>query len=282
MHRPTRERKETIMLVHSMSDADYHARSELSSTGARRILENPAKYKYWSMCPEKPKAAFDLGTAAHTKVLGTGTKTVIYPPEHLTPSGNVSTKAATVVWENEQRAKGLIPISESDNRRVDAMAESALKHPEARGLIESISGREVTILTNIEGVDVRARFDLYDGQNAADVKTARDASPKGFNKSVASYGYHIQERWYRDAHRAETGTELETFKFLVIESVAPYLVAVYDLDFMWEEIATKRTKQARDTYRECVNTGKWPGYVSGTLTPPTWAVYEDDDAEITV
>ena len=271
-----------MTVIHDMSDLDYHSRPELSSTGARSILDNPAKFKYWADRARPPKVAFDVGHAAHAKILGVGMGTVVYPAEHLTPSGNVSTKKETVAWAAEQRALGLVPISAEDARSVDLMAEAVLATPDARDVLESIAGREVSIITTVDGVPSRARFDMYDGVAAGDLKTARDASPKGFNTSVGKYGYHIQERWYRDAHMAETGRELESFKFVVVETSRPHLVGVYDLDFMWEDIARNKVAKARETYRRCVETNVWPGYGTATLTPPTWAVYEGEDEEITV
>lgn len=266
-----------------MPEHEYHQRPELSSTGARQLLDSPARFRYWADNPQPPKAAFDVGTAAHSKILGVGAGTIVYPDEHLTPSGNVSTKAATVEWAAEQRANGLVPIGRVDADRVDAMAEAVLADPDARDVLEAISGREVTIIADVEGVPTRARFDMYDGTRAGDLKTTRDASPKGFNTSVGRYGYHIQERWYADAHEAETGSKIGPFKFVVIESAPPHLVGVYELDYMWEDIARERTKEARDLYRRCVEADRWPGYGAATLTPPTWAVYEnEDDSEVNI
>lgn len=269
-------------IVYDLDEQSYHSHSALSSTGARKLLESPARFDYWRSHPQEHKDAFDLGTATHTKVLGTGARAVTYPPEHLTPSGNVSTKKETGEWVTEQRANGLIVLTANDLAKVDAMAEAVLAHEEARQILETIAGREVSIFTEIDGVPMRARFDIYDGTKAADLKSARDASPKGFNKAVGSYGYHIQDRWYRETHIAVTGAELESFKFIVVESTAPYLVGVYDLDFMWEDIAKERTARARELYRACTSTNIWPGYQSGTLTPPTWAVYENQEEEIRV
>jgi len=259
----------------------YHADNSLSSTGARKLLESPAKYKYSLDRPQEHKDAFSLGTAVHTRILGTGATIVTYPPEHLTPSGAVSTKQATIAWAEEQRAAGNVVIAPSQARQVDGMAEAVLAHTDARKVLETIAGREVSVFADIDGVPVRARFDIYDGVNGGDLKSARDASPNGFNRSVASYGYHIQEFFYRAVHRAVAGDELESFKFVVVENSAPYLPAVYDLDFMWEEIGRDKTREALDTYRKCAATGVWPGYGSATLTPPSWAVFEaNEDEEI--
>ena len=266
------------MIVRDMPESEYHARPELSSTGVRRLLDSPARFKYWSEHPEPPKQAFDIGTATHSKVLGVGAGAIVYPDEHLTPSGNVSEKAATVAWAAEQRANGLVPIGREEAKRVDAMAEAVLAEPDARKVIEAIIGREVTIVSEVEGVPSRARFDMYDGVRAADLKTARDASPGGFNRGgMAGHGYYIQEQWYRDTHYAETGHELEFFQFIVVESAAPHLVGVYDVDWTYREAARKKTREARERWLECTGTGIWPGYGKKTLLAPTWVVIEDED-----
>lgn len=270
------------MIVYDMPDAEYHRRPELSSTGVRRLLDAPARFRHWADNPQSPKAAFDLGSAVHTKVLGTGSSVVVYPDEHLTPSGNVSTKAATVEWEQQQRANGLIPITAADQRRVDGMAEAVLAHPDARPILERIHGREVTFIADVDGVPCRARFDIYEAGEAADLKSASDASPSGFNRSVAKWGYHLQRRWYDDVHHAETGNRLTGFPLIVVETTAPHLVGVYDLDWMYDDKAAQKCRDARTRYRECVTTGAWPGYGRATLTAPTWLVYEDADEEITV
>jgi len=269
-------------IVADLPEATYHSHTALSSTGARLLLDSPARFKWAQSHPQPARDSYDLGTALHTKVLGRGHKVIQYPEEHLTPSGAVSTKAATVAWAEEKRADGYTVIGSAQANHVLGMAESVLAHPEARHILETIAGREVSIFADVEGVPVRARFDLYNGVNAADLKSARDASPKGFNTSVGRYGYHIQEQWYREADAAITGTQLESFRFIVVENSAPYLVGVYDLDFMWEDIAKGRTHKAREIYRRCTETNTWPGYQSATLTPPTWAIYENEEEEIQI
>ena len=267
------------MIDYSMPESEYHARPELSSTGARRILDSPARFRYYEDHPQPHKQVFDVGSAAHTKILGVGANIIEYPTEHLTASGNVSTSKATVAWEAEQRTNGLIPITSKDARRVDRMAEAVLADADARQVLEGITGREVSIIQDVQGVPCRARFDMYDGINAGDLKTARDASPRGFNRSVGSYGYHIQAAFYADVHYAETGDPLRSFRFIVVEAAAPHLVGVYELDPMWMDVAAGKVFNARETYKRCVETNTWPGYGAATLTAPTWAVYESEDAD---
>lgn len=270
------------MIDHSMPDDEYHARPELSSTQARDLLDSPHIYQYRKSVKRTTTLAMRVGSATHTKILGTGADVIYYPEEHLTPSGAVSTKAATVEWEKEQEASGKILIGRADAERIDRMSEAILADPDARRIMETITGREVSIFANVEGVDIRARFDMYDGIRGGDLKTTRDASPRGFNREVGQRGYHIQSRWYDDAHEAETGHPLESFTFLAVESSAPFSVGVYELDVMWDDVAAGMTQKARALYRECTETGVWPGYGAQTLTAPTWAVFDADEEEIKI
>lgn len=268
------------MIVKDMREAEYHARPELSSTGARALLKAPRLFHHEQNTMRAGKRAFDVGHAAHAAILGVGEQTITYPAEHLTPSGNVSTSKATVAWAEEQRAAGLVPVSPEDAVKVAGMKEAVLADPDARRLLEAAAEREVSIFTEVDGVPVRARFDILGAGIGGDLKTCRDASREGFNRAVKAHGYHIQQQWYDDAHLAETGSRLEDFKFIAVEVAPPFLVGMWDLDFMWMDAAARDVRRARERFRECTASGIWPGYGSGTLIAPAYAVYDDEEMEL--
>lgn len=267
-------------IVHGMPEVEYHARPELSSTGARTLLKAAKLFRHEQTNQRAGSRSFDLGHAVHAKVLGVGMPTIVYPDEHLTPSGFVSTSKATVAWAEEQRANGLVPVSADDARNVDGAAEAVLAEPAARGLLEEAADREVSVFGEVDGVPIRARFDILGHLVGGDLKSSRDASPAGFNRAVGNYGYHIQQQWYDDAHKAATGSRLEDFRFIVVEMSDPFLVGVYELDFLWMDAAARAVKKARARFLECSESGVWPGYGSTTLTAPTWAVYDDEETEL--
>ena len=267
-------------VVHGMSDIEYHARPELSSTGARRILDSPARFR-WEQTHRVESVAFDIGHAVHAKVLGAGMGTVDIPDEHLTPSGNVSTKAATTAWLTEQRAAGLVPIGPSDALRIAGMVEAVLSHAGARRILEQPGARaEVSAFATDPQTDVacRARFDLL-ATTAADLKTTTgSASEVGFGRDAAKHGYPIQEAHYLDVIEWITG-ERPPLVFIVVEKKAPHLVAVHRLDDVTRLVARDLAAKARATYAECVATDTWPGYGDDTLTTqiPAWWLYQADE-----
>lgn len=255
-------------IVTGLSDARYHAHPALSSTGARLILESPARFR-WAQDHKRQSRAFDVGHAVHAKVLGVGATVEVLDFDDF------RTKAAREA-RDAAYAAGLTPMLAKDMAPIDGMSEAVLAHTQARAILEEIAGREVSIFAEIDGVPTRARFDIYGNGRGSDLKTAVDASPKGFTRAVHTYGLHIQEAWYRAAHKAVTGTELDTFHFLVVEKTPPYLVGVYDLDVMWHDIGAEKAATARERWLQCTEAGVWPGYESQTLTCPTYVVFEHE------
>ena len=273
-------------IVHGLSDTDYHAHPALSSSGARMLLPeykgSPKKYQ-WAQSHPRTSRTFDVGHAAHTKILGVGAGIIHYPEEHLTPSGNVSKGKGTVAWEEEQRAAGLTPVSPDEAAQVDAMAEAVLTHPTARAILEVAAHREVSLFSDIYGVPVRARFDALseetrNGVYGVDVKTTDDATKVGAERAVSKWGYDFQDAWYDDVHRAVTGRPVDQFFLICVEKSGPYEVAVMCLPEMWRQMGKTKAAEARRVYAECVESGEWPGYTTEIqfLDPPAWAVIDHE------
>ncbi|WIB25852.1 PD-(D/E)XK nuclease-like domain-containing protein [Curtobacterium sp. MCSS17_015] len=270
-------------IILDMPERDYHAHPALSSTGARRLLESPARFDYWRTHQQAGKQSFDVGTAVHTKVLGIGAGTVAYPDEHVTASGAVSTKATTIAWAEEQRAIGLTPVAPAQAARIDGMAEAVLAHPVAGPLFERGGHPETSVFTTDEdtGVDMRARFDylaLDENPVAVDLKTtAKCASVDGFTRTVADYGYDVQQAHYM--RTLDLGNWSMPFYFVVVESEAPHLVGVHTLDIEWARMGEARVQRALELYAECTASDIWPGYPTEPqlISPPNWLVNQHED-----
>lgn len=266
-----------------MPEAEYHARPELSSHDARDLLASPAVFR-WNKDSgtrvEKPE--FDLGTAIHSLVLGTGAQPVAYPVELLASNGAVSTTAAKE-WAEEQREAGRIPVKAAVLDTINAASESVLANPDARMLLEVPGHAEATLVTTdpVTGVDVRCRFDfLPDGPERliVDLKTDRDVSPEAFAGTVDRLGYHIQRSFYLDALGFELGEEAgrhADFRFVAVETEPPYRTAVYSLDLDFCDMGDVETRRARELYAACVATNDWPGLHTPTteLKPRMAAIY---------
>lgn len=262
-------------ILYDLPEQEYHAHESLSATGAKKILELPALYKHEILDGNKThKDAFDLGSAVHAKVLGTGWG--VKEIKH----DSFRSKAAQQERDNA-RAEGLIPMLTKDLKPIEAMAEAVMAKPIARALFELEGTPETSLFGEADGVRVRCRYDYYPKDHAAvvDLKTtAGSASPRGFAKAAAQFKYHVQEAHYDTTHEAVTGTS-RRMVFVVVETKAPYLVGVYQLDRDFLEAGRVEARKARDVYKRCTESGFWPGYADDItlLEMPSWAFWEHNE-----
>ena len=269
-----------------MSDAEYHADpiegGSLSATGAKAILRSPAHFK-WQRENDVVKTTFDLGHAVHSMVLGVGLGIVEIPEAILASNGAASTREAKA-FIAEQRELGKVPLKADVFDECKAMTEAVLVHPIARSLLEIPGKSEQSLFAQDKesGVMLRARIDRLPDQTPAptiiiDVKTAASADPRDFGRSAAEYGYDIQAEFYKHVLKLARGDWETTFRFIVVEKSAPYLVSVIELDSEYASIGRQRMRRAIDLYKECVEKNEWPGYdpIEHLVGPPTWLAYAE-------
>lgn len=259
----------------TMPEAEYHAHPALSHSGARLLLECPARYA-WRRDNPQHSDDFDFGKAAHRAVLGIGAEVVAVDADDW------RTKAAREA-RDDARAAGKVPLLAADVVRIEAMRTQLLAHPLASRLFAGGTPEASMFWHDSTGVMLRARPDYLPpvGTGRRDIipdyKTCQRADPGSFGKSSASYGYHQQAAMYVDGWRTLTGRDA-AFVFVAQEKEAPYLVAVHELDEEALMIGRERNRRAIDIYRQCTETGIWPGYPSDvqTVSLPRWAVIEHE------
>lgn len=264
-------------VVYGMPEREYHAPTdELSSTGAKLILDAPARYKHVVLDGNREeKDSFDLGAIVHAMVLGTGWGVRELDFENWRTKASQEARA-------EARAEGLIPVLKHELVKPRAMAEAVLAHHAAGPLFEQDGASEVSAFATCPetGVRLRARADrLVNGGPIVDLKTtAGSAKPEEFARAVFKFGYDIQDALYEEVFGLACGWSGE-FKFVVVETRAPHLVSVVKLRDDFLEMGRDKSMKARRVYAECMAAGIWPGYPSGehVIEPPMAAVYDYQD-----
>lgn len=266
-------------LQFNIPEATYHQMPGLSSTGAKKLLKSPAHYQHYITHPQEPKDAFDLGSAVHTKVLGSGAQLEVIPDEVLAANGAISTKAAKEFIENA-RAEGRIPVKRVVADVVNRMVESVLGNPTARALFEGGHAEVSMFATDpATGVDLRGRLD-YLGKRIADLKTTSgEASESGFAKSAFNFGYPVQYGQYEHIYELITG-EVLPWLWVVVETEAPYITSVFVLDEDAQKMGRDMARAARERYARCRDSGIWPGYEHrnggpiGIVRAPQYSIYD--------
>ncbi|MCE5291576.1 MAG: PD-(D/E)XK nuclease-like domain-containing protein [Nocardiaceae bacterium] len=254
----------------SLSDDEYHGDAEsLSSSGARKLLECPAKFDHDRRSGQKNSDAFDLGKAFHTKTLGVG------QPLMPVDAKDWRTKAAQQARE-DIRAAGGIPLLDADHDRVMSMFLSVKAHPDAAALFrDGIPERSLFWHDQEHGVMLRARPDWTietpNGLVLVDLKSTADANPANFGSSAAKWQYSFQEAFYRLVHE-RLGLKVAAFLFVCTEKEPPFLTSVVRIDAADIGREYPRITRACELYAEGTRTGNWPGYPAGIndITLPAW------------
>lgn len=271
--------------VYDLSEPVYHADpvpgGSLSHSGAKLLLKAPALFAHERRHGRKPKRVWEVGHAAHREVLGAGPELVLVDRERWDTKA-VKEELADI------RKRGAVPVKRSELTQVQQMAEAIRRHPVAGPLFDPARGGKPEQSLFWGGpVWLRARFDWLpatDGQGRLiipDYKTCECASPTAIRRSAGSYGYHIQDAWYRAAVDNVLGAE-PAFVFVFQEKTPPYIVTVVQLDEEAVAAGHRAMSRAIEIYQECTETGVWPGYVGDAELPeislPPWITRDEEYA----
>lgn len=260
--------------VVQMKAEEYHARPELSSTGARQILaECPAKFWFERNNPPEPSDALDVGSAAHEWLLEGET----WPQRHgiLPESHNARTKDGQQQIADIKEA-GKRPLKWAEFETIKAMVKALQAHPFAHAAFKNGKPEQSLFWSDAEsGIRCRARLDWLpnSGFIIPDYKTTRSAEPAYLQKAMYDYGYHQQAEWYLSGVRALGLRDKPQFLLVFQEKEPPFLVTCVVPSPEALGWAAIMNRKARHVFAECIRTGHWPGYADDvvTLDLPGWA-----------
>lgn len=231
---------------------------------------------------------YDLGTVAHTLVLGVGREIVVIEEDDWK-------KKVAQTARDEAFAAGKTPCLVKTYEQALAMREALMNQladlPEERETFVAGEGvaeqpgfwQEQTQVgkfwgrclpdwrTTKSGQIVVRDYKTYGGQNGAD--------PTGFVKGLISSGRDVQDPWYSRGVAAILGQETKQlipweevdFRFVVQDPEPPYQVAIVALDDRrW---SGERCRWAIDRWAAAAGAGLWRGHAPIThyVQVPTWA-----------
>lgn len=260
-------------VIDGLPNAEYHGAKEwLGSTSLKTLaLKTPAHYKHEST-HQVFKDEWNIGTAAHALILEGDTSNieVLDFPNYLTKAAKEAKAAA--IADNKQ------PLLAKEWVEVQAMRDAVMAHPVARKLFTGHIP-ERSIFWEHEGMRYKCRPDALHYDLIVDLKTTVNASPDEFGKKAFDFGYFISAAHYQNGVEKLTGDKLP-FVFVNVEKTAPYLVSVVELDEDAFEMGNQMIERGARIYKECAETGNWPGYPTRETTSlPPWAYTRVEELE---
>ena len=266
-----------------MSNADYHAHKAISKSkldAARKSGKHLYDMLYGP--PRESTAAFQFGTLLHAAGL---------PGENVDdvavrmPEGMKKTTKEGKAFVAEHKDK--IIVSPSDAYVLDQMMLSLREHPFTAGLVNGeLKGKseQSFFCTDPEtGLELKARPDFLmdDLSLIIDLKSTVDASPKGFQRSVANYRYYVQSSHYLDVVEMATGTRPQAFLFIAVEKQRPFATAVYMADQAMIDLGKQHAREDLNNIAQWIADDKFPGYSERVeeISLPKWMLPKEDGGQ---
>jgi len=242
-------------IYNDITNADYHATSAINASFLKSwIMKTPLHAT--NARGGISQIVADMGTAIHSEALEPELDNVVCSEEK-----SRATKAFKEHYELcKAQGKVLLPRKDYDNVKNavlgmltddgkivgglmnDAHCGKLLKQP------DKICEASIFVEHPSTGLTLKCRPDIFSPKLGVmgDVKSAQDASPRGFGKAIFRLGYHLQAAHYLLCAKL-IGWEVKHWGFLAVEKEAPYPAHFHTLG---EEALEYSTRVIEATLRE--------------------------------
>lgn len=264
----------TASLIEHMSNDEYHACPEFSSTQLKDMNRSAAHFYVNSISKEAKKeasTAMNFGTLVHTMFL---------EPEQfenefvIAPKFDRRTKAGkeeVAAWE--QANEGKLLVSEEDVDNASRMSENLRSLSIYKAMQDNYGMPEASFFFTdpVFGLNLRVRPDWHIAPCKAfpngliiDLKTTDDARPMAFSRTCANFSYDLSTSMYREGFQAYYQTEDKPpFIFLVAERNTPFNVKQYKASDLFLSVGDVRYKKSKESLAESLLLDEWNGYSKG-------------------
>lgn len=191
-------------------------------------------------------------------------------------------------WHEKTTSMGLEVITQSEYNVLQDMRRALMLNEEVFAELGSCRSDqlEVSAFAGFEfrrgpyegkKLQLKARFDIVPAGDALiDLKTARNTHPRKFARQAWELGYDIQGAFYQDVANANDLGK-KRFGFLAQDKFPPYLSCIHWVNGWLGHGRVRYTKIISDL-ADAITRNKWPGYESGELEPPSYALDEIEAA----
>lgn len=186
------------------------------------------------------------------------------------------------VIDAENYSQGKDGVAKSNREKRDASIAAGRfpllrpQYDEALKVVEAVRSQiditkaypgnaEICCIAEVDGVWCRILCDwlTVDDRTIIDLKfTERRLNPSEFNRHAINMGYDLSQGFYRSTFAAWKGVTPEDidYVFLVVERGPPVVATLMRISERNAEVGLDKARFARQRWKECLETGTWPGY----------------------
>lgn len=225
--------------------------------------------------PSRDTAAQAFGKAVHALLTGSDEVCEVAFDDWRTKDARAA--------RDDALARGAIPLLSDDLVTAKNMVRALRKGLQGHELGDVFDDgqAEATLAWRDDGVWLRGRIDWWKPRQGliVDYKTTEgSADPDMWSRRLFEFGADFQAVLYPEGVAVATGERVR-FVDIVQEVAPPHAFSVLTLDEAAREFTTNRLADAFHTWRECLRTGRWPGYPAHLchVAAPAWAVKREEN-----
>lgn len=194
------------------------------------------------------------------------------------PYGAGTAKYETAYREFLDKTDGKIVVSATELDQLKHMVASVMGNPIVQKFLkwgkyneEKMTGSEISVFVEIDGVKMKARFDLLTSNKVIDWKSCSlpDLRQDSIVKQILNYKYDLSAAFYQKVLHELTDTWYG-FYWVFVQSVAPYDCVVVDANFMAHTIVDGEMVNDEthgclecntllEIHKECLESNEWKG-----------------------
>jgi hypothetical protein len=225
--------------------------NHLHFSALKNFARSAAHYKYASEHGTVTTPAMAVGSAVHALCLEHGDGIVRF-------EGSRRGKKWTAFQEAHSRETIL---TASEWEQAVQMAGAVTAHSRAAELL--IGVHELAVEWRLGERACMGRIDSIRPDGAiVELKTAADASPRGFQRAAEKFGYFAQLAWYIDGQRSANpdGPSTDDAYIVAVESKPPYVVQTFQVSSHAIDVGRRTYRLWLEQLAVCEASGEWPGY----------------------
>ncbi len=256
---------------------DYHADKDYLSASVIKEANKSLKHMKWYLDNHEQserKSHFDFGNAFEIALMDlmNGTKefesSVNVFDDSLRPFPDKDFKTKeNKAWKDKFFEYNGYIINKKGKESYDTignMLASCWEDSTIQGLLKNTNYQSSCFWVDKKtGIRLKSRPDVCNVNKTVliDIKTTVDASPEGFARDVANYGYDLQAMMQINGV-IETGmfSEVKNYYWLAVEKEAPYNAQLYNFDTSEWDSTQMILDYLLGLIKKAKETNKWVGY----------------------
>jgi len=244
--------------------SEYLSHEGIGSSTLKNILSSPRDYKYALEMPKKETKPQMLGTFIHTYMLERHLMKDEYmiQPEDWGPLTKNPGYSLWKEFKQNAEEQGKKPIKYKDGEFALRLNREMDDHEPLKDILSNAKS-EVSFYTNIDGVPVKSREDLWcpDYKSVWDVKScSKDIDDDSLSKVIFNNGYHFSAAHHMQVMKL-CGVEVETWGWIFVSTGTPCPhIIIKEASEELIEAGLRDWHYAFNRLIESLETDSWDGY----------------------